>query len=362
MELPTLYHLGKKDKIFSWKIWTTGSVIHTEYGTDLGKKQLAAKEAKPKNVGRANETTAEEQALLEAKSMWQNKLDRKYRRTVEEAMEPLPLPMLAKKFADRRKKVVYPVHVQPKLDGIRCLAQRFNGKLELTSRSGKPLNCPHILKELEDLDLADNLVLDGELYVHGESFQTITSWVKKLRPETTNVKLHVYDVLDMNDLDLPWSKRYEWLQWFEEYGLPSLETVRTFSAGTEEAVTNLHDVFVRDGYEGAIVRMLHGKYLFGYRSDELLKVKIFQDAEFKVIGWQPGVGKFKDVPVFRCVMDNGIEFDVAPKGTKAQRKEMLEEADGYIGQWLKVEYFGLYDSGCVRFPVGLGFRMKEDMS
>lgn len=365
LRLSTLYHKGKKDKIYSWRCWTDGATIMTEYGEIDGKKQLALKKAKPKNVGRANETTAEEQAILEAKSMWQNKLDRKYRRTVEKAMEPLPLPMLAKKFADREKYVVYPVHVQPKLDGIRCLAQWWEGKLELTSRSGKPLNCPHIIAELEALrPQRTNIVLDGELYVHGESFQTITSWVKKIRPEAENVKLHVYDILSMEagDLEFPWRDRYDMLEhFFEGEDFKHIVKVPTFAVSTREGVVNFHDEFVKQGYEGAIVRLLHGKYLFGYRSDELLKVKIFQDGEFRVIGWRPGVGKFKDVPVFRCVMDNDIEFDVAPKGTKAQRKKMLDEADSCIGKWLKVKYFGLYDSGCVRFPVGLGFRMEEDM-
>lgn len=364
MEMPTLYHKGKKDKIFSWRCWTEGSIIKTEYGTDDGKKQEAAKEAKPKNVGRSNATTAEEQALLEAKAMWQNKLNRKYRRTVEEASEPLPMPMLAKKFADRKKRVIYPAHVQPKLDGIRCLAQVFSGARELTSRSGQPLTVvSHILDELCELgDEFDHLVPDGELYAHGYSFQTITSWVKKLRPETADVKLHVYDMLSMRALDEAWEDRCTRLSaFFTERRFDHLVLVPTFAADNAEDVVRLHDEFVRAGYEGAIVRMLHGKYHFGYRSNELLKVKILSDDEFEVVSWVVGVGKFKDVPVFKCVMDDGQTFDVAPNGTEAQRKAMLDKADSYIGQMLKVEYFGHYDSGVVRNPVGLGFRMEEDM-
>lgn len=68
---PTLYHRGKAGGLYSWRVWTEGADILTEYGLVDGEKQIARKTATPKNVGRANATTAEEQAALEAKSMWQ---------------------------------------------------------------------------------------------------------------------------------------------------------------------------------------------------------------------------------------------------------------------------------------------------
>ncbi len=93
--LPILYHKGKSGAIYSWRIWTEGDIIHTEYGQVDGLKSLAAKRAKAKNVGRANETTPERQAELEALSMWQNKRDRKYSETPDGTRDAVPLPMLA---------------------------------------------------------------------------------------------------------------------------------------------------------------------------------------------------------------------------------------------------------------------------
>lgn len=364
MAHPILYHKGKKDKIYSWRCWTEGADIVTEYGEIEGKKQEARKTAKPKNVGRANETTAEEQAVKEAQAMWQAKLDRKYRRTVEEAKEPLPLPMLAKDFFKREKKVVWPVHVQPKLDGIRCLAQWWEGKLELTSRSGKPLICPHITDELASIrPQRTEVVLDGELYIHGGSFQTITSLVKRPREESKAVRLWVYDILSMSDLDFPWSDRHDMLEYFfSGEGFEHLVKVPTYAAGTREAVINFQSQFLNDGYEGAIVRQLHGKYLFGYRSDELLKVKDFMDEEFRIVGWKPGVGKMANVPIWTCVTAEGKEFDVVSKGTMEHRQGLYPRAHEFIGQWLKVKFFEWTEDKIPRFPVGLGFRMPEDMS
>ncbi len=365
MEHQTLYHKGKKDKIYSWRCWTDGDTIMTEYGELDGKKQLASKKAKGKNIGRSNETTAAEQAEKEAQAMWQAKLDRKYRRTVEEAMEPLPLPMLAKDFFKREKKVVYPVHVQPKLDGIRCLAQWWEGKLELTSRSGKPLVCPHITDELAALrPKRDNVVLDGELYIHGESFQAITSLVKRPREESKAVSLWIYDILSMEDLDFPWADRHDMLEYFfsgEEF--QHLVKVPTYAASTRDAVINFQSQFLKDGYEGAIVRQLHGKYLFSYRSDELLKVKNFMDDEFLIVGWKPGVGKMSNVPIWTCKTGEGKEFDVVSKGTMEYRQSLYQKATAeFIGQWLKVQFFEWTEDKVPRFPVGLGFRMEEDMS
>ena len=135
MRHPMLYHKGKNGELRQWKIWTEGDEIVSEYGQVGGQMQIARKTAEPKNLGRSNETTPEEQAMLEAKAMWVYKLERKYSETPEGAQEQLPLPMLAHKFTGtKKKKFSYPGWVQPKLDGVRCGAQNIGGEICLTSR------------------------------------------------------------------------------------------------------------------------------------------------------------------------------------------------------------------------------------
>jgi len=361
-ELPVLYHKGKKDKIFSWRIWTEGSTICTEYGTDEGKKQLAEKEAKGKNIGKKNETTPEVQAEREAKSMWQAKLDRKYRLTIEEAEKPLPLPMLAKKFEDRKKKVTYPCDVQPKLNGVRCLAQWEDDHVELTSRSGKPYNCPHIVEELEEI-LPKDIILDGEIYAHGKTLQAVMRLVKKVRPESVNLRLWTYDLIDTKDMDIPWSERSISLRkFFEERKCKTLVYVKHLICEDEKSVYNEQARLTQEGYEGAIVRMPHGVYRWGYRSDALLKVKTFQDEEFKVVGFKSGVGKFSNACIWLCETEDGKLFEVVSKGTMGHKAQLLKEAEDYVGEFLTVKFFERTESGIPQFPVGLGFRLPEDMS
>jgi len=217
MKLPILYHKAKGGDLRQWQVWTEGDNIVTEYGQVGGQLQRSRKVAEGKNLGKKNETTPVEQAKLEAQSLHKHKLDRKYAETPEEAQEQLPLPMLAHAYkGSKKKKFEWPAHIQPKLDGVRCLAQRdADGSIALTSRQGKPWVIPHIAEQLDGW-LEEGTVLDGEIYVHGESCQRITSWAKSADPNGKSYKEEslrlVYSVYDMPSVDgddtLPWIQRF----------------------------------------------------------------------------------------------------------------------------------------------------------
>ena len=116
-------------------------------------------------------------------------------------------------------------------------------------------------------------------------------------------------------------------------------TVRTDFVSTETELEQLHNEFVEEGYEGAIIRTGHGLYQFGYRSHDLLKVKAFKDNEYKIVGYSNGVGKFIDCVIWVCETPEGKQFRVVPKGTAKERSEWLKEANKHIDSWLKVKYF-----------------------
>ena len=79
-------------------------------------------------------------------------------------------------------------YIQPKLDGMRCLAHiKANGQVTLVSRDGKVIqNMDHIIRELSTIK--QDIILDGELYAHGLSFQENMKLIKKARLETELVK------------------------------------------------------------------------------------------------------------------------------------------------------------------------------
>jgi DNA ligase-1 len=128
---PMLYKKTSTGADQMWEIRVDGNKIITLFGQVNGKiQETPPTVCEGKNIGRANETTPEEQALLEAESQWTRKLKKDYVTTLGAAVagassdliEGGILPMLAHKFSEHGDKLKYPCYVQPKLDGHRCLA------------------------------------------------------------------------------------------------------------------------------------------------------------------------------------------------------------------------------------------------
>jgi DNA ligase-1 len=366
MRLDALYHKSKSGSIWSWSVWTEGNIIKTEHGLLNGAKQISERVAEAKNVGKANATSDNEQAEAEARSMWTYQRDRKYRESIKAAeTDELALPMLAKSKAFKHgDKLDYPVDVQPKYDGVRCLAFWENGEVKLTSRNGKPWIVPHIQKALVKF-LPGDCVLDGELYVHGVGFQTITSWVKKLQKNTEQICYHVYDCPEANGVFLPWEKRLKNLEVILACNSYNNKVclAPTQRVMNEEDILKAEALYVAAGFEGAIIRKLDGTYRYGYRSNDLLKVKSFMDDEFEVVNYKTGeLGtKEANAVIWICRTKDGKEFAVRPRGSVVDREQARKTAMRRLGHLYKVKFFEYTDDGLPRFPVGLGFRDSFDM-
>lgn len=357
---PTLYRRTSTGAIQQWKVWTEDDTIWTEYGQVNGAMQRTSKKAEPKNVGRANATSAERQAELEAQAMWTKRADLKYTPDIDKAQTAEPvLPMLAHNFEDQKARLQYPVFVQPKLDGVRCLAYRDDdGQVVLSSRQGKPWNLPHVAAEVAKiLPVGSTDVLDGEIYLHGVTFQSVTRMVKKHRPETTSLKYMIYDVI--TDQAFTQSERINYLKGlFRGHEFDTLMLVPTEVANTEIEVYNIQKNYVSGGYEGAIVRKPHAPYKMNARSNDLLKVKSFLEEDFKIVGYKQGVGRFAGLVIWVCETAEGKTFDCVPKGSMEDKAEWFANADKYVGKLLSVKFFEYTEDGIPRFPVGLG--IKED--
>jgi hypothetical protein len=130
MKLPKLYSRTATGAVQEWEIEIDGSQYRSIAGQKDGKKIISAwTVVERKNIGKANETSLEEQAMSEAKSKWQKKIDRGYKEDINDIDNATFIsPMLAKKWSDEnRKKDVRKdwkaekkVFSQPKLDG--CLS------------------------------------------------------------------------------------------------------------------------------------------------------------------------------------------------------------------------------------------------
>lgn len=358
--LPPLYSKTATGAVNVWNCWVQGPLVCVSWGQMGGAMQNATFACQPKNVGRANATTAEQQAIKEAISKWKKMLKKKYSETPETAGETVRIkPMLALSFKDHKEKLVYPVTVQPKLDGLRCLAYKKDGHIYLQSRGGDPISLPHIQQELH-WHLPDNHVLDGELYIHGASLQSITSLVRRPREESKEIFYCVYDVI--LPIREPWSQRKRWLyEFFWNKSFNRVWMVGNQSAHNEQQIQEMHDSYADSGYEGAMIRGEFAIYREGYRSPDLLKLKAWEDAEFPIIGWTIGKGKAENMPIFICKTEDGKEFEVVPKGTAEERKEMLDNAQNLLGRLLTVQYLGYTEDGKPKCARGIAIRDRSDL-
>ena len=320
---------------------------------------------KGKNIGKANETTPWEQALLQAKSSWDKKLTQGYATTINEPSK-IKLPMLAHDYFKRGNAITYPCYVQPKLNGVRMVAYKSTDGISLYSRNGKPFTTlDHLLPQLDQV-MKVGEYLDGELYNPELDLQEIVSLVKNNSEDNGRASLQ-YWVYDTIVNDLPYCLRINRLTQIKANcdvgAAPNIVIVDTYTAENADKVDNLHFTFVAQGMEGLMLRNTMGLYQCNHRSVELQKYKIFQSDEFlivDVIGGEDGKAE-QDAAIFVCETKAGIEFNVRPKGGREIRKQWLLDKVNIIGKYLTVKYFD-YTPGeaSVPFhPVGESIRDYE---
>ena len=365
---PELYKKNKDGSIQLWEIWTRDDAILTEHGKMNGKMQRSSKIAKGRIIGRSNETTPEAQAILIAGSMWRKKKDKGYFETTKEAEEKVVfLPMLAKELTPaKRSKLKFPVLIQPKMDGVRCLARWDGDKIKLLSRGGKEYTIPHLSEALEAV-INPGQVLDGEIYIHGLLRQDINALVKKHRTKeyedtgycSADLEYWIYDVFSMDNLEEPFVDRLKVLKALNVDG-KTLRSVRTLKVHHNNSIKACHEIYTKYYFEGTIVRLPEGIYELGHRSQNLLKYKDFKDDEFTIIGYKEGEGKYTGCVVWNCSLANGKDFDVVPKGTIKQKKQWFQDANQYIGKEITVKFQGFTKAGIPDIPVGLGLRLDGD--
>jgi len=357
MHCEKLYKRTSTGAIQVW--WLELETTNGRYRTHSGQKDGAIvvsewTNAKAKNVGRANETTPGQQALLEVESGYDRKKKDGYSTTVDAAQSSTRFqPMLAKDYADYKAKINFspqfphlpPVYAQPKLDGIRCIADAKG----LWSRKGdRIVSCPHIEKALAPYFAAiPGLRFDGELYNHElkDNFNEITSLVKTLKPSPEHlaktaeiVQYHMYDS-PMNGVDLFHARFSRIYDVVNEVGKP-LVIVPTMPIFAEKALDTWYEEWLAMGYEGQMVR-IDGEYE-EKRTNKLLKRKEFKDSEFVVLEILEGEGNASGgakVAWLQLDIDPTRKFKADVVGTKAERVAILENADKLIGKKATVKYF-----------------------
>lgn len=369
-----LYSKKKTNKILEWNIMVENNQNNTakivvKYGQKDGK--IITNERvilNGKNIGKSNETTPYEQAILEATSKWSQKKNRNGYIEVLKIEEDNKLdiskirPMLANKYENKKIYIKYPCYVQPKLDGIRCVAYKKDNEIILMSRNTKLfIHLDHIRRHLLKFDF--DYILDGELFTTDLEFGEISGLVRKKtldvddNEQIKKIQYHVYDIININDFDLGFNERTELLQNVLK-STTTIKLVKTELCNEESNIMEKYDQYVEDNYEGIMIRNYNGKYKLNHRSNDLLKLKPFHDADYEIVDYKEGVGRDKGCVIWICKNKNNETFSVRPKGTLDDRKEIFKNGKKYIGKLLTVRYQEIMDD-IPRFGVGITIRDYE---
>lgn len=357
-----IFKLDTKGKLRFLEVTTIGPILLQTSGIINTLSPIThKKECKGKNIGKSNETSPSQQAELEAKAIIKDKLTEGYFETIEEAEnEIVILPMLAKSYDDEKHKIDWNnCFIQPKLDGMRCLAHiKSNGDVTLISRDGKIIeNMQHIINDL--CTIKQDVILDGELYLHNSSFQENMKLIKKYRRgETEKIKYHVYDLVNENSFEDRVVRNYI-------KNLSTCEEVSTYKITSEEQLKVFHSQFIEMGYEGSIVRWGEAPYKINGRSSNLLKYKDFQDIDAEIIDILPNdANPLHGTPLLKYTNKklSGTVISTFKAGCKMShedREDLLTNKNKYIGQIANIRFFEWTDDGNPRFPVMMGIHQDR---
>ena len=371
-KLPKLFILSNGKKRF-WEIWIEADknkniFIHRKYGIINGKITNQIKE-----INHIGTITIFEKAKTECNSLWRKKKESGFQEENSikdnnniKSKSQMIKPMGAHKLNDYFLKIKYPACVQKKLDGFRCLSHIENNEAILYSKNMKKfvfLN--HIKKELAKIKELSDIYLDGELYEFGLGLHDISSFVMKKYATCENeiemkkISYYIFDMFDLNHMNLPFSHRYQYLQnIFKKYKFKYLKLVECKLVNSYEEIKNLDTKYLLEGYEGVIVRNLDGVYKLNTKSYDVLRTKEFKKKEFIIIGAKEGTGTQKGAIIWnlKCLNHSVHTFWAIPLGTIEERikyfKDYEKNKNKFIGKKALVKFLEMNNNGCVsRNPI-----------
>lgn len=320
--------------------------------------------------------------------------------TVNKAVGKSVIPvfgcMLANKYFDHPQAIIgKTIAITEKLDGIRALAfvKRKHPSVEIAifSRQGKKIDG---LTEVENAlreavtplyssgALKDDLVFDGELLITNragvpskEQYKQTTQIVSANKPEQkTGITYNIFDVLPAKDFakgesEAMYVERRKALETvFRGLYLPSVRVVPVEQIVCLSDETDAHKAILelvtqarKDEKEGVMINICDAPYVCK-RTNNLLKVKVFQDCDLEIVGFQQGTGKYSDTLGALLVEYKGNIVGVGSGMSDAQRSDFWNNQSQYLGRVVTVQYFEETNDSdgkkSIRFPVFKELREK----
>ena len=290
-------------------------------------------------------------------------------------------PMLAKQADKVTKTDIFNKKwiASRKIDGLRCIIYLGDdGKLHTSSRGAtnydsamfEILTHPALIKLFKN---NEGLMLDGECYHHGYTLQQINSIARtqKVAKDLEILQFYWYDIVDLNN---PFKARLAKMKSIaaelKEYGSEigwepdrmfkenelRIQFVPQVEVSGWDNMMKLHNEYVSEGWEGLVIRDPERPYKPNGRTNDMIKIKVYKDDCFKVVGKEAGLRGSEDM-VFIMQMPDGRTFKAKPFGDRLQKEEYWnnfeEKYNGHIGE---CKFFYYSDDGIPLQPAFKAFR------
>lgn len=269
------------------------------------------------------------------------------------------------------EKTKWPCIVTEKLDGIRRILVKENGVCRCYSRSGH--EDTGLVEIIEDAKyLPNNTVYDGELLAAGTFKDCIaqrqaTNSIANSKGAKTGLTFNVFDMVPLDefragisndkalvrkitlgatlmDESIQLLEAEKWPMLIQAFGIHhELKAIRPvpilgfvkYMADVEPIV---NEIWARGG-EGVMLNSSVGKYEIK-RSKELLKVKHTEEHTLEVVDILEGTGKFEGMMGALVVDYNGNKLGVGSGFNDAQRKDIWDNPEKYLGRSIEIDTFG----------------------
>jgi len=284
-------------------------------------------------------------------------------------------PMLAKQADKVTNTKIYDKewYASRKIDGLRCLIYMGDdGELHTSSRGATNYDTAmfEILNNETLIECFKNhpgLIMDGEAYHHGYTLQQLNSIARTVKDckDMEALQFYWYDVVDLNK---PFKDRLKFMMSIrDELQLqfqPDCQFKNTLRIQFVPQVIvkgwdnmmNLHNQYVSEGWEGLVIRDPERPYKPNGRTNDMIKIKVYKDDCFKVVGKEAGLRGSEDM-VFIMEMEDGRTFKAKPFGDREQKEEYWnnfeEKYNGHIGE---CKFFYYSEDGIPLQPAFKAFR------
>lgn len=280
---------------------------------------------------------------------------------------------LANKYFDKPEYVEGTTFaITTKIDGGRIIAIKENGQVTFYTRAGQKYEGLVDLEQEMLNKLPDGLCLDGEItLLNNEGIPSKEAYKQAMKitradGEKHGVKMLVFDAMLAEEFraqkcERVWEERRRALNFlFKSRELTYFELLPVLYQGEDtQMITKLLDEAVAAQQEGIMINLTLAPYEFK-RTNYLLKVKKFNSADLRVIGFEEGTGKYVGMlgALICDYKDNVVR--VGSGLTDNQRKEIWQNRFKYLDTIVEISYFEETKDSTgkksLRFPTFKDFR------